>query len=258
MLRQLGNTDLQISALGLGTVKFGRNQAVKYPAPFTIPEDDVLLELLSICQDNQINFLDTAPAYGNSESRLGKLLKNQRHQWILCTKAGEHFTEGQSTYDFRPAAIRASVIQSLQKLNTDYLDLVLIHSDGNDEIIIHDFEVFDTLEQLKRQGHIRYYGMSTKTITGGKLTVDHSDVAMVTYNPGHTEEKPVLDYALQNNKGILIKKALDSGHLTQKAEQSPLEFVLQQPAVTSAIVGTINPGHLIENIQAMKHSLQQK
>lgn len=258
MLKQLGQTDLHISPLGLGTVKFGRNQGVKYPTHFSIPKDDVLLNLLAICHDHQINLLDTAPAYGTSEARLGQLLKGQRTDWILSTKAGENFTDGKSIYNFRPEAIRASIIESLQRLNTDYLDIVLVHSDGNDENIINHYEVFDTLSTLKKQGHIRYYGMSTKTVVGGKLTVDHSDLVMLTYNPTHVEEKSVLDHALEKNKGILIKKAFDSGNLATKdnTPEQALNFIFQHPAVSSIIIGTINPTHLLDNIQSVERILK--
>ncbi|MFU8797936.1 MAG: aldo/keto reductase, partial [Gammaproteobacteria bacterium] len=69
----LGSTDLLISPLGLGTVKFGRNQQVKYPQPFEIPDDKVIVGLLNCARDLNINLIDTAPAYGESETRLGAL-----------------------------------------------------------------------------------------------------------------------------------------------------------------------------------------
>ena len=76
--RQLGQTGIEMSVLGLGTVKFGRNEGVKYPESFDIPDDAALADLLSIAKDLGINTLDTAPAYGTSEERLGGLLKGQR------------------------------------------------------------------------------------------------------------------------------------------------------------------------------------
>src|SRR5687768_5179148 len=131
-LRPLGNTGLEISALGLGTVKIGRNEQVKYPASFSIPDDTAVIMLLAQAYELGINLIDTAPAYGNSEERLGQLL-HKRQDWVIVTKVGEEFTEGKSFFDFSASHTRASVERSLKRLNTDFLDIVLIHSDGNDE-----------------------------------------------------------------------------------------------------------------------------
>jgi aryl-alcohol dehydrogenase-like predicted oxidoreductase len=256
----LGNTDIIVSVVGLGTVKFGRNQGVKYPSSFELPSDHHILDLLSTAQSLGINLLDTAPAYGNSEERLGKLLKGVRHEWIICGKAGEEFSDGISYYDFSPDAIRKSVERSLQRLNTDYIDILLIHSNGEDKKIIEENNVFGELAKLKQAGKIRAYGMSTKTIEGGLLTVDHADVVMVTYNPVQSEEQPVIAHAFQQHKGVFIKKALASGHVQQIAADDPvqvaMDFIFREPGVSSVIVGTLNKTHLINNVKCVESSLR--
>ena len=178
--RRLGGTGLKVSEIGLGTVKFGRNQAVKYPQSFSLPSDIELEKLLATASELGINLLDTAPAYGSSEERLGKLLHGKRHDWILSTKVGEEFVDGKSRFDFSAAAIQASVERSLKRLQTDYLDVVLVHSDGNDMHLIEQENVFLMLEQMKQAGKIRSFGMSTKTIAGGLLALVQADVVMVT------------------------------------------------------------------------------
>jgi aryl-alcohol dehydrogenase-like predicted oxidoreductase len=252
----LGQTGITVSALGLGTVKFGRNQQVKYPDTFDLPDDQAIRNLLSLAKDQGINLLDTAPAYGSSEARLGQLLRPaDRQQWIICTKVGEEFINGQSSFHFTPSHVKASIQRSLLNLATDYLDIVLVHSDGNDCDILERYQIFSLLAKLKQQGVIRAYGMSTKTLEGGLACVEHADIAMVTYNPCDTKERMVLDKAQQHKKGILIKKALASGHLYTLADSNPIEtslqFIFQHPAVNSVIIGTINPKHLLENIACM-------
>lgn len=244
----LGNTGVCVSRIGLGTFKFGRNQKINYPQAFELPTDNIILELLDYARELGINLLDTAPAYGTSEERLGKLLKNQRHEWIMCTKVGEEFVKGESYFDFSPLAIRKSIERSLKRLNTDYLDIVLVHSNGEDKKIIQEYEVFSTLNTIKQAGLIRAFGMSTKTVEGGMLAVDQSDVVMVTYNPVHSTEQTVIAYACKNNKGVLIKKALASGHLQKISTEDPvratMQFIFQESGVSSVIVGTLNKEHL--------------
>lgn len=247
--RSLGQTGIEVSVVGLGTVKFGRNQGVKYPTAFELPSDKEILILLNTARELGINFLDTAPAYGISEERLGKLLKGNRHEWVLGSKAGEEFVDGDSLFDFSEAMLIKSVERSLKRLHTDYLDLLLIHSNGDDERIIHEDNVFLTLEKLKKAGKIRSYGMSTKTIVGGKLTLEHSDAAMVTYNPSYTDELELITYAHQLKKGIVIKKGFASGHLDKIGKPAEaLQFILNEPGVSSVIIGTVNPKHLRENV----------
>jgi len=254
--RALGSTGMNVSVLGFGTVKLGRNQGVKYPKTFTIPEDREALALLHLARDLGINLVDTAPAYGNSEERLGKLLKGQRQNWIICTKCGEEFINGESQFDFSEKHTVYSVERSLKRLGTDYLDMVLIHSDGNDLHVLQNTPVLETLAKLKDQGKIRAIGMSTKTVAGGLLAAKYSDVVMVAYNLKEQQEREVLDFCQQNHKGVLIKKALCSGHLPAGSQNEDpvaksLQFVLQHGGVNSAIIGTISPQNLRHNVECL-------
>ncbi|AFU99416.1 aldo/keto reductase [Simiduia agarivorans] len=251
--RALGSTGLHISPLGLGTVKLGRDQGVKYPQGFTIPDDTAALALINQARELGINLIDTAPAYGNSETRLGELLKGQRQSWVICSKVGEEFEQGKSHFDFSPAHTRFSIERSLRRLHTDYIDLVLVHSNGDDEQIIRETGILEQLAEQKKAGNIRAFGMSSKTVAGGLLAASLADVAMVTFNLNEQAEKPVIDYCAQHHKGVLIKKALASGHICLSEQhrdpvQASLDFVLNTQGVTSAIVGTINPKHLADNV----------
>ncbi len=251
-LRALGSTGMRISPVGLGTVKFGRNEGVKYPRGFALPSDRQVVDLLVLARDLGVNFLDTAPAYGTSEERLGRLLPAPRQDWLLATKVGETFQQGQSTFDFSAAATRASVARSLKRLRTDYLDMVLIHSDGDDLRILEREAVLDTLLELKTSGVIRAVGMSTKTPGGGLRALQHCDLVMVTLNPAEREDLPVIAAAARLGRGVLVKKALASGHLPHLPGVDPIWGALQQvlpvAGVSSAVLGTIDPDHLRHNI----------
>jgi aryl-alcohol dehydrogenase-like predicted oxidoreductase len=253
--RKLGKTGQLISIIGLGTVKFGRNQGVKYPAPFELPTDQVIKNLLANACDLGINLIDTAPAYGTSEERLGKHLYGiqSRDKWVISTKVGETFVDGISRFDFSKEAVRESVDRSLKRLRTDYLDIVLVHSDGRDVEIILEDEIFLTLEDLKKEGKARAFGMSSKTIEGGCLTLESSDVAMVEFNQANPDQQKVIEYASALQKGIFIKKALHSGHLSKIGTLDPvshaMQFIFAQKSITSVIVGTLDPTHLKENVE---------
>lgn len=249
-LRPLGQTGIQVSCLGLGTVKFGRNQQVKYPTSFSLPQDREIVALLEQAKQAGINLIDTAPAYGSSEQRLGRLLQ-ARDEWIICSKVGEEFSNGKSFFDFSAEHTRLSVERSLRDLNTDYLDVVLIHSDGRDEYILDNTDCLTTLLQLKQEGLIRAIGMSTKTVSGGLKAVALTDVVMVTYNLSMQDDAPVIDAARAAVKGVMIKKALNSGHAaigTSGGAAASLRCVLRRQGVSTAIIGTLNPAHLAANV----------
>lgn len=248
-LRELGQTGLRISPLGLGTVKFGRNQGVKYPAAFTIPEEGELAALLDLAKDLGINLLDTAPAYGTSEERLGRLLHSQREDWVIIGKAGEEFENGVSRYDFTPAHLEMSLTRTLKRLGTEYIDVLLVHSDGNDLQNLSD-EVLKVMQGFKQRGLVRATGASTKTTGGGIRALEALDVAMATYTPTYLEEQPVLDYAAARGKGVLLKKVLSSGHAEDI--QNAFAHAFAHPGVSAAIVGTINPEHLRENVRMVE------
>jgi len=259
-IRALGSTGIDVSVLGLGTVKFGRDQEVKYPTGFTIPNDDEVRDILALTRDLGINFIDTAPAYGNSEERLGQLLPD-KNDWVIMTKVGEIFENGKSRFDFSAEHTRMSVERSLRRLGREVLEMVLVHSDGNDMDIIHNQGALAELEQLKQKGLIRSYGMSTKTIEGGLWTVENCDVVMATLNLSDDHDLPVIARAHELNKGVVIKKGLQSGHADKSAGghgiEKAFEHVFSHAGVSSMIVGTINPKHLRQNVEITNRVLQE-
>lgn len=256
--RMLGTTGIEVSTLGLGTVKIGRNQEVKYPTGFSLPSDEEVSALLAKAQELGINLLDTAPAYGSSEQRLGRLL-GDRDDWVICSKVGEEFIAGKSFFDFSAEHARRSVERSLRDMRTDYLDIVLIHSDGQDRKILDSSDCPETLLKMREEGLIRAVGMSTKTVDGGMKAAEMLDAVMVTYNPSMLDDSEVIDHAYFLEKGILVKKALNSGHdcvvsddtsAVSLAERN-LRFALDRDGVSSVIVGTINLDHLADNVASV-------
>ncbi len=271
-LRPLGSTGLLVSPIGLGTVKLGRTAGLRHHAaagtqgtPATLPTDDEVLALLAAARDLGVNLIDTAPAYGPSEERLGALLPRvaPRDHWLVCTKAGEEFDalggadgRGVSRYDFSPAAIRASVERSLTRLRTDRLDIVLLHFAGSldhDEPTLRDGAALGELQRLKVEGKVRAVGASTGTPAGAVLAAQGCDVVMLTINREHTADVPAAALAGQRAVGVLVKKALASGRLgpNPAAATEAVRFARGHAGVSGVVVGTTNAGHLREAVRAV-------
>ncbi|MDT8397399.1 MAG: aldo/keto reductase [Pseudomonadales bacterium] len=262
-INRIPGTDIDVSALGLGTVKIGRNQGVKYPTAFDIPDDRTLRNLLALAADLGVNLLDTAPAYGNSEERLGKLLRS-RQDWVIATKVGEAFIDGSSVFDFGFEPTLMSVERSLKRLNSDYLDIVLIHSDGMMETALADSPCLEALRICQQKGLVKAIGLSAKTEAGGIAAARHMDLVMLTYNPQQQDIR-ALEQARQQHKGVLVKKGLMSGHL-DTAGHDPhdpdpiaqcLRFVFREPGINSLVAGTINPAHLQHNVETLRRILKE-
>lgn len=249
--RPFAKTGKSVSVLGLGTVKFGRNTGVKYPGGdgFSLPADADISSLLDLCIDRGINLLDTAPAYGVTEERLGNILGARRDKFFLVTKTGEEFSDGKSNYIFTAEHTRMSVERSLKRLKTDYLDCVLVHSSRDDANVMTSTPVLEVLAEFKAAGKILSFGVSTYTVDGGKKAVDLCDAVMVAYNKDYTAERAVIDYAHKKGAAVLIKKGLGSGHAQDPATQ--IRFVVGTPGVTSLVFGSLNPANILSNIKAL-------
>ena len=128
---------------------------------------------------------------------------------------------------------------------------MLVHSDGNDEAIVRQTDALQTLQVLKDAGTIRSFGMSTKTVAGGLLALDLVDVLMVTLNETDQSQSELIIKAANKQKGVLIKKALESGHTSNSGRA--LRFATNFPGVTSVVIGTINPDHLKENAASLSY-----
>lgn len=245
----IADTGIEISEIGLGTVKFGRNTGVKYPRQFTLPTRDELSQLLNLARQLGINYLDTAPAYGTSEKVLGELLPEFKDDFVISTKVGEYFADGVSRYDFSSDATKSSIEHSLEALGLTELDMVYVHSDGRDQFVIENTEVLKALGDLKQQGVIRAIGFSGKVANESALALELCDVFMVTLNEGDLSQAELIASCHAAGKAVVIKKALNSGHSTDPGVA--LRFVNQFPGVTSTIIGTINPEHLKSNVGAI-------
>jgi len=243
--RPLGNTGLSIRPIGFGAFKIGRNTGIKYPSPYDLPDIAAVDKLLNGVLDLGIDLIDTAPAYGLSEERIGDTIAHRRSQFILSTKVGETFENGVSHYDFSAEAVRASVERSLARLRTEQVDIVFVHSSGDDLRIQRETDCIEMLRSLRGAGLTRFIGFSGKTIDGARAALDWADVLMVEYHLNDVTHDAVMREAKSCGVGVVVKKGLAAGRIPPK---DAIPFVLKHPAVTSMIIGGLNLDHIAASI----------
>ncbi len=245
--RTVGKSGLNVSPVGFGAFKIGRNEKVKYSDQYDLPNERESARLLNGLLDLGISFIDTAPAYGLSEERIGRAISQRRDEFVLSTKVGETFTNGTSTYGFSSDAVRESVNRSLQRLKTDVLDLLFIHSDGSDLQILKETDVVETLIELKAAGTTKAIGFSGKTVDGARAAIGWADAIMVEYHSDDTSHAEVIADAARRGVGVVVKKGLASGRLSA---DNAIRFVLSNPHISSLVIGGLNLDHLRANVEA--------
>ncbi|MFH5805467.1 aldo/keto reductase [Alienimonas sp. DA493] len=250
--RPLGRTGLSVSPVSFGAFKIGRNRGIKYPTPYPLPTDAEAESLLNAALDAGVTLIDTAPAYGASEARIGRFLAHRREEFALCTKVGERWGlgpsgESVSRYDFSRTAVFSSVVRSLRTLKTDAVDLLLIHSDGRDAFIQNETDAVETLLDLKSRGLARGVGLSGKTPAGCAQALTWADVVMVEYHADDTSHAAVMAEAERRGVGVLVKKALAAGRHDPAAA---VRFGLDGPGVSSLVIGTASAANLRANVAA--------
>lgn len=244
--RPLGRTGFHVSPIAYGTFKIGRNQKIKYAQPYDLPDEREVERLLNAVLDLGVNHIDTAPAYGLSEERVGRHLASRRKEFVLSTKVGEVFENGESRYVFEADAVRASVAESSRRLQTDVLDVVLIHAPADDVRVLNETPVVETLQALKAAGDIRAIGLSGKTVDAARLALAWADVLMVEYHSQDVSHAGVMAEAAARGIGVMVKKGLAAGYL-RPADAIPL--VLQAPGVCDIVVGGLSLEHMAENVR---------
>jgi aryl-alcohol dehydrogenase-like predicted oxidoreductase len=146
--RSLGKSPLQVSALCLGTMMFG-DQTDRAEAR----------RITAHAREHGVNFIDTADVYslGKSETMVGELLQGQRHDWVLATKVGNAMGDGPNRQQYSRRWVLRECEASLQRLGTDHVDIYYLHRDFNGMDLE---EPLRAIEQLLRDGKIRYWGVS--------------------------------------------------------------------------------------------------
>lgn len=271
LYKSLGSSALNISAISFGAMSLQGSDAEN-------------AALISAALDAGINYIDTADLYdhGRNELTLGKALQGKRNNVIIATKAGNQWRPDGSGWDWNPRKeyILTAVEQSLQRLQTDYIDLYQLHGGTLNDPIDETIEAFELLQQ---QGKIRYYGISSIRPNVIREYVKRSRIVSVMMQYSLLDRRPeesCLELLRQHNIGVLARGSVAKGLLVNKpaapflnysAEQvqqaaaavhalttpqrgpaqTALRFVLQHAAISSAVVGIRTPQQLNDAIAAV-------
>jgi aryl-alcohol dehydrogenase-like predicted oxidoreductase len=227
--RQLGRSGLMVPALCFGTGTFGGTG--EFFSAWGSSQEKEATKLVDICLEAGLNFFDSADIYssGRSEEVLGAAIKGRRDKVLISTKGNFRFGEGANNLGSSRFHIINSVNGSLKRLNTDYIDLYQLH--GFDALTPVD-EVLSTLNDLVREGKIRYIGcsnfsgwhlmkaLSTSERYGWSRYVAHQAYYSLI---GREYEWELMPLGLSEGVGAVVWSPLGWGRLTGKIRRgSPL------------------------------------
>lgn len=274
--RRLGTSDLMVTELGLGCMSIGTDETKAK-------------EIIEAALDEGVNYFDTADLYdfGENERIVGKALKHVRDKVIIATKAGNRWNENKDGWSWDPSKeyIKEAVKASLKRLGTDYIDLYQLHGGTIDDPIDETIVAF---EELKAEGYIRYYGISSIRPNVIREYVNKSSIISIMMQYSILDRRPeeVLPFLHQHEisvvtrgplaKGLLseklLEKASNKGYLEysledlrhtlpalkEKVAQSrsmteiSLQFNLANPVIASVIAGASSVEQIRSNAKAVK------
>jgi len=207
--RRIGTSDLYVSEIGLGCMSLGT-------------DEHEAIRLIHEALDRGINYLDTADLYdrGLNEEFVGKAVKGKRDQVIIATKVGNRWRPDGSGWDWDPskAYIKQAVKDSLRRLQTDYIDLYQLHGGTIDDPIDETIAAF---EELKQEGVIRWYGISSIRPNVIREYVKRSNIVSVMMQYSLLDRRPEEWFPLlrEHNISVIARGPVAKGLLTDR----PLE-----------------------------------
>jgi aryl-alcohol dehydrogenase-like predicted oxidoreductase len=267
--RQLGNTDMHVSRLGVGLSEIGSGVS-----------EETASEVLNTALDLGINFLDTAECYGGSEELVGKAVSHRRSEFFLATKTG-HVSGDYVGQDWSAKTVRDSIDRSLKRMKTPYIDLLQLHSCSVD--VLKKGEVIEILQEAKQGGKTRYIGYSGDNAPAlWAVESGLFDTLQTSFNLVDQKARfELFEKAKAKSMGIIVKRPIANG--AWGASRSPsgyaqgyfersqkmladgeipeapddrillaLGFTLAHDEVDVAIVGTKTPKYMQRNVEMLK------
>jgi aryl-alcohol dehydrogenase-like predicted oxidoreductase len=288
-LRPFGSTGMMVSEIGLGAWQLANPD-------WNLSDKQEALRIVQVSLEAGCNFFDTAPPYGSgvSEELLGQALKAVRQNVVICTKFGYSH---EKVTNFDASALRPSLEGSLRRLQTDYVDILLLHNPPKEMMNGNHAPHYEELQKLKDEGLIREYGVSLDWREELETVIDTtgSRAIEVFFNAFYQEPLPAFRRAQEKGVGLIVKVPLDSGWLSGRyrgdsrfddtrsrwpahvvarrgalVEQyaalvpagtslvhAALQYCLAQPEVSTVIPGAKNVAQALDNFAAAERQLPE-
>ncbi len=282
LYRTLGRTNLSLSILGFGASPLGNAFETIDPAEGKRAVHHAI--------EQGINYFDTSPYYGLtlSESRLGEALQGRRQRVVLASKTGRFGATLPDGFDFSAARVQSSVEESLRRLRTDYLDVLLAHDiEFCDKRQIFN-ETIPALHKLKESGKVRFIGVSGYPLHLLSEVASTCDLDLILSYCRYNLLDTSLDHQLRplaqaSRLGLISASPLHMRVLTQAGApgwhpapkrvvnaakraaefchsrgadiaQLALHFALQYTPAVSTLVGMSSVAEVDANLQAMDNT----
>lgn len=272
--RTLGNSTFEISEISLGCMSLP-------------PIENEAKQVIHTAIDAGINYFDTADLYnyGENEKVVGAALKERRQNIFIASKVGNRWEDGKNGWgwDTSPTYLQQALKNSLQRLQTDYLDVYQLHGGTNED---NWEEVIDTFEGLKKEGLIREYGISSirPNVFIPFLKNSHAISNMMQFNILDERASEFFSQIQSSGASVVTRGSIAKGILTnewrdrlktymsydeteikellfqieQKYEDvhaTALAFNLQNDAIASTVIGAKTPQQLQETLKAYGKAL---
>lgn len=274
MIRKaLGRTGLEVTQLGYGSMGLRGPKTWGVRIVSEADAEKILHQVL----DAGINFLDTSPDYGLSEERIGRYLSSRRGEFYLATKCGCAYTQHEDHLEidhvWTKEVVQRNLETSLHRLQTDYVDLLQFH--GGDAETLQREGLIDLLLDLRRQGLIRFMGVSSSLPhLPALIELRVFDTFQVPYSCLAPEHHDLITQAAETGAGVIIRGGIAHGGPDAEIQRPALNdvwreakldevlpegmsraelilrYTLAHPHCHTTIVGTCNPVHLAENLAA--------
>lgn len=269
---QLGATGLRVSKIGLGCSRLARGKESS--------------GILAAALDLGVNFFDTADSYGQGESEraLAPILKRHRGDVYIASKVGYSTTAfgalsgkiralwsgGGKPQHFTPRYIQTAVHASLKRLETDYIDLLQLHSPTLD--VARSEAIWTCLLDLQVKGHIRSFGISCRNVHDAVVLAEYAAFPSLQCEINIFQGSGcsgLMSHLARGKSGLIARQAFASGQMGTLREkyrfleipgrrsitQAAIQYVLHYRHVSTLLVGTSSPKHLEENVGALSTPL---
>jgi aryl-alcohol dehydrogenase-like predicted oxidoreductase len=278
--KELGLTGMKLSRLSFGASSLG--------GVFRTIKEDEAIQSVYTAVDNGINFIDVSPYYGHlkAETVLGKALKNiPRDKYYLSTKVGRYGKDGVNTWNYSAARARASVFESMERLNIDYIDLINVHDIEFADLSQVAYETVPALVELKKKGYVGHVGITDLQPENLKWVIEHTEPGAIEsvlcfchYSLNDTLMLEYQDYFKEKGIGMINASPLSMGLLSSRGipdwhpapkplvdacakaakyceekgypiEKLAIQFAISNPAITTTLFSSASPVNVLNNIK---------